>query len=57
MLELADLTIYLNNDQPTTCGLCGWRSEWEHFDNENGVYQINICLNLECQHKFITMDD
>lgn len=49
-----DLEVFLSNDQPTTCPLCGNRTEIlsEFFKVE--IYsEIHICLTKECQFQFI----
>jgi hypothetical protein len=46
------LECYLMGDQPTTCGLCGSRTSFEI--DEKGV-QIHLCLNDECEYKFIVV--
>ena len=48
------LDCFILNDQPTTCGLCGARTD---FVEINDGLQIHECLNLDCCYKFITEDD
>lgn len=45
---------YILSDQPTICGLCGVRTDFEEI---NDVTQIHECLNPECGYKFITEED
>lgn len=47
----SNLDCYLLNDQPTTCGICGART---NFEEVNHVIQIHKCLNLYCGYKFST---
>ena len=42
---------YILTDQPTSCGICGSRTDFEEI---NDMAQIHECLNPECGHKFIT---
>jgi len=46
-----DIDIYILNDQPTTCGICGARTDFEGMGNK---LQLHQCLNLACGYKFIT---
>jgi hypothetical protein len=48
------LDCYILNEQPTTCGLCGVRT---NFLETNDGLQIHECLNSECRYKFITEDN
>ena len=48
------LDCYLLNDQPTTCGFCGARTDFEKI---NYVMQLHKCLNPDCGYKFITEED
>ena len=45
---------YILSEQPTACGLCGARTD---FDNINGKKQLHVCLNPDCGYKFITEED
>jgi len=45
------LHCYRLDGQPTTCGLCGARTDFEEI---NEVIQLHECLNLDCGYKFIT---
>lgn len=49
-----DLDWYLLNDQPTTCGHCGARTNFHVIDDK---IQLHKCLNPECGYKFITEED
>jgi len=48
------LKCYIFGDQPTTCGLCGVRTE---FDVEEDDTQIHQCLNRECRYQFIAVSE
>jgi hypothetical protein len=48
------LDCYRLDDQPTTCGLCGARTDFEEI---NEVIQLHECLNSDCGYKFITEED
>ena len=45
---------YILGDQPTTCGLCGARTD---FDVEEDDTQIHQCLNRECRYQFIAVGE
>jgi len=45
-----NLDIYILNDQPTTCGICGARTDFDDIDDKTQLHQ---CLNLDCCYKFI----
>lgn len=48
------MDIYIfDNDQPTTCPKCGARTDFKEIIRKNQEIQIHICLNPECQYKFI----
>lgn len=44
-----DLPIYLMHDQPTTCPMCGKRTEWEGEEP-----QLHMCL---CGYVFLVEED
>ena len=46
-----NLDIYIQNDQPTTCCICGARTD---FDDKTQLHQ---CLNPACGYNFITEED
>ncbi len=46
-----DLNCYILNDQPTTCGICGARTNFEEI---NDGIQMHECLNRNCDYKFTT---
>jgi hypothetical protein len=50
--------VYLVNDQPTTCGKCGSRTN-VIFDlsHSNDGTQIHECLSESCKAIFVTMED
>jgi len=45
-----NLDCYILNDQPTTCGLCGSRTDFEEINNR---LQLHECLNPDCGYKFM----
>ena len=52
------LPIYLlgAGDQPTTCPICGARTDWEDVPQEDDVnVQRHECLN--CKYEFILEED
>ena len=49
-----NLDIYLMNDQPTECGLCGARTDFKNIEDK---IQLHQCLNSNCGYKFITEED
>ena len=49
-----NLDCYILNEQPTTCGLCGARTDFEEINN---MMQLHECLNPYCGYKFITEED
>jgi len=49
-----DLDIYILNDQPTICGICGSITDFEDVDDKTQLHQ---CLNPACGYKFITEED
>jgi len=48
------LECYILGDQPTTCGLCGARTD---FDVKEDDTQIHQCLNRECKYQFIAVSE
>jgi hypothetical protein len=47
----------LMNDQPTTCPICGTRTEiYGDFYHTNLRMQINECLNFQCKHVFLEVE-
>ena len=44
-----DLPTYLMNDQPTTCPICGKRTEWVKEDP-----QLHVC---RCGYRFLVEED
>jgi len=49
-----DLECYILGDQPTTCGLCGARTD---FDVKEDDTQMHQCLNQECRYQFIAVSE
>lgn len=45
--------IFLMGDQPTTCPICGTRTE---ICNESNLLQLHLCLNDKCYFKFLVED-
>ncbi|MDB5015398.1 MAG: hypothetical protein JWQ84_230 [Mucilaginibacter sp.] len=51
-------TYYLMTDQPTTCPVCGTRTEIiSDFYHTLLQLQINECLNGNCKHVFFEVED
>lgn len=48
------LECYILGDQPTTCGMCGARTD---FDVKEDDSQIHRCLNRECGYQFIVVSE
>ena len=48
------LDCYILNDQPTVCGKCGSRTD---FEVENNGSQKHQCLNSTCGYTFIAVDE
>lgn len=48
---------YLMNDQPTTCPICGARSDIisDLYHTNLGLF-INECLDIHCKHVFLEVD-
>jgi len=50
--------IYLMNDQPTTCPICGIRTEIIlEFSVSQMVIQYHKCLSVNCEYSFIVEED
>lgn len=49
-----DLDCYILCDPPTTCGLCGTRTDFEEITE---ILQLHVCLNPTCRYKFIVEKD
>lgn len=49
-----NLDIYILSDHPTTCGICGVRTDFNNIDDKT---QLHHCLNPECGYTFITEED
>jgi hypothetical protein len=48
---------YLMTDQPTTCPICGVRTEiYGSFIHTNLNMQIIECLNYRCKHVFLEVE-
>jgi hypothetical protein len=55
---MKSFNIYLMDDQPATCPLCGARTEItkELLDSPDKM-QYHKCLSKECKYKFILVED
>ena len=53
-LKIDHLDCYILNEQPTTCGKCGART---NFDEINRQLQKHACLNPSCGYIFISVED
>lgn len=51
-----ELEVFLFNDQPTTCPLCGNRTEIISVKEEENS-EMHVCLTKECQFLFIMKVD
>ena len=51
------LEIILLSDQPTTCPICGARTDFYEFVHDNEQYQIHFCKNWDCGIAFLAMED
>ena len=49
-----NLDIYIINDQPTTCGICGASTGFDEIDDK---IQLHQCLNPDCGYKFAVEED
>lgn len=56
MLEINNhkLDVYIINDQPTVCAVCGARTDFEDVADK---VQLHQCLNLNCGYKFLIEED
>ena len=52
-----DYAIYLLNDQPTTCPICGVRTDFDEFTENNKLVQIHTCIYHEPCFTFLAMED
>lgn len=53
-IHLIDKSIFiLDNDQPTTCPVCGERTEFYDVKVEGEIYQYHICLDDDCFFSFL----
>lgn len=50
-VKYENLDCYILNDQPTICGICGSRTDFEEI---NVLAQLHECLNTCCGYKFLT---
>ncbi len=50
--------LYLITDQPTTCPTCGTRTDIiSNFYHTNLRLFVNECLNINCKHVFLEVED
>lgn len=49
-----NLDIYILNDQPTTCGICGSSTDFEDITDTS---QFHECLNPYCGYQFLAEID
>jgi hypothetical protein len=54
LLKMNDLDVFLVGDQPTTCPICGARTEILY---EFKKTQIHLCLDRRCRYEFLVEDD
>jgi len=48
---------YLITDQPTTCPICGARTDIAgNFYHTNLRLFVNECLNINCKHVFLEVE-
>lgn len=53
-----ELDIFIYSDQPTTCPICGLRSEIIlDLSHTNSQTQIHLCNNDHCKYEFILQSD
>jgi len=46
------------NDQPTTCPICGARTDaFADFHHTNLKLLTNECLNVKCKYLFLEVED
>jgi len=49
---------HLMHDQPTTCPICGARTDWiGDFYHTNRKMIVHECLANECKYRFLEVDD
>ncbi|MCU0320988.1 MAG: hypothetical protein MUE72_01155 [Chitinophagaceae bacterium] len=50
--------IYLSHDQPTTCKICGTRTNWlADFSHTKAKLIVHECLDKKCGFLFYEEDD
>lgn len=48
--------VYIVGDQPTTCPICGARTNFTEVKNDDHeIRQHHFCLNNECNNEFAVM--
>ncbi len=52
--KINDFDVFLMGDQPTTCPICGARTE---IIVDRQKIQIHLCLDLKCQYEFRVEED
>lgn len=53
---MTEIPVFLISDQPTTCPMCGNRTEF-FPDILNSKLQLHFCLSLECDFIFIIEEE
>jgi hypothetical protein len=55
---MKNLDVYLMGDQPTTCPICGARTEITKklLDSPEKI-QYHKCFSMECKYEFILEED
>jgi len=52
------MIFYLMTDQPTTCPICGVRTDIiSDFWHTNQQYLISECLNIQCKRVILEVED
>jgi hypothetical protein len=49
--------VFLLDDQPTTCPICGVRTIFYEFVHNTEQYQIHLCIVLNCSYVFLAVED
>lgn len=51
------MVVYLTTEQPTTCPLCGARTDIvANFYHTNLGMWVNACLNIGCKHVHLEVE-
>jgi hypothetical protein len=55
---MADVSFYFMTDQPTTCPICGARTDIiADFSHTLLKMEVNECLDKDCQYLFLEVDN